>query len=115
MFKIYGINNCSTVKKALQFLSENGVKFEFIDYKKLPISEEKLNEFIAKSGWQQVINSKGMTYRALEEKQKPQNEKAAIAIMLTKNSIIKRPIIENSKGEILIGFSEELYRKFCRI
>jgi Spx/MgsR family transcriptional regulator len=115
MFKIYGINNCSTVKKALQFLSDNGVGYEFIDYKKSPITKEKLIEFVSKSSWQQVLNSKGMTYRALEEKQKPQNEKAAIAIMLEKNSIIKRPIIENSEGEILIGFSEELYRKFCEI
>ncbi len=115
MFKIYGINNCSTVKKALQFLRESGAEFEFIDYKKSPITKEKLLEFTSKSSWQEVLNSKGMTYRNLEEVKKPQNEKAAIAIMLEKNSIIKRPIIENSKGEILIGFSSDLYSKFCKI
>ena len=35
--------------------------------------------------------------------------------MLTKNSIIKDQLLKILKAEILIGFSEELYRKFCRI
>jgi len=31
--KLYGIPNCNTVKKARTWLEENGVAYEFHDYK----------------------------------------------------------------------------------
>ena len=37
--KIYGINNCDTVKKAIKFLSGFALPYEFIDYRENPISE----------------------------------------------------------------------------
>jgi len=39
------------------------------------------------------------------------NEKAAIALMLEKNSVIKRPLIEEKGKVILLGFDEESYEK----
>ena len=34
MIKLYGIPNCDTVKKARSWLAENGIEFEFVDFKK---------------------------------------------------------------------------------
>ena len=39
---VYGIKNCDTVKKALKWLDENGAEYEFHDFKKLGVTEEKL-------------------------------------------------------------------------
>jgi arsenate reductase len=38
------------------------------------------------------------------------NEKAAIALMLEKNSVIKRPLIERDDKVILLGFEEAEYK-----
>ncbi|MFT6332561.1 MAG: arsenate reductase, partial [Lentimonas sp.] len=77
MITIYGIKNCSTVKKALNWLDENNVKYAFHDYKKEGANESKLKDLTQKFGWEKIANSKGMTWRKLEEDQKPTNEKDA--------------------------------------
>ena len=34
MIKMYGIPNCDTIKKARMWLDENGITYEFHNYKK---------------------------------------------------------------------------------
>ena len=40
--RCYGIKNCDTMKKAMTWLTENGVAFEFVDYKKAGVAEANL-------------------------------------------------------------------------
>jgi arsenate reductase (glutaredoxin) len=108
MTKIYGIKNCDTVKKALQWLDSNGISYEFHDYKKHGVDEKKLREFIKKFGWQKVLNSKGTTFRKLSDAQKPTTEAQAITLMLQQPSIIKRPIFDNGSLQLL-GFDVAEY------
>jgi arsenate reductase len=110
MIKIYGIKNCDTVRKALLWLDERHIKYQFHDYKKLGIDEEKLREFAGKFGWQKVLNSKGTTFRKLSDAQKPSNETAAIALMKEQTSLIKRPIIDGGSFQLL-GFDVGEYEK----
>ena len=94
--KVYGIPNCNTVKKALDWLKENYVEYEFHDFKKQGITKEKLKEWSIYAGWEKLVNKKGTTWRALpaEEQQKVTNESVAIELMIEKPSVIKRPVIE---------------------
>lgn len=110
MIKIYGIKNCDTVKKALLWLDGNKIKYQFHDYKKEGIDDEKLLEFTKQFGWQKVVNSKGITFRKLSEEERPKNEKEAIALMKKQTSVIKRPIVEGDRIW-LIGFDENEYKK----
>ena len=66
-------------------------------------------------GWQNVLNRRGTTWRMLPpaEQEKVTNESRAIALMLTKPSLIKRPVIEEGK-QLLIGFDEGDYLKKLR-
>jgi arsenate reductase (glutaredoxin) len=110
MYKVYGIPNCDTVKKSLTWLKENGIVFEFHDYKKAGITKEKLDEWLKQYPWEELVNRKGMTWKQLEESEKPTNQAAAIQLMLDKTSVIRRPIIE--KGKIrAIGFDPESFQK----
>jgi len=34
LVKLFGIKNCSTVKKALNWLDENSIEYSFVDVKK---------------------------------------------------------------------------------
>lgn len=110
--KIYGIANCNTVKKALDWLKSNDVKHEFHNFKKIGISESKLKEWADQLGWEALINKRGTTWKKLDPKiqQNINNERSAFALMQQNPSMIKRPVIESQHG-ILVGFDEELYRE----
>lgn len=110
--KVYGIKNCDTVKKALNWLQKHQVEYEFHDFKKSGISESKLKEWSDKKGWETLLNKKGMTWRKLEpgQQQTITSEETAIKLMEEKTSIIKRPVIETD-NILLIGFDEEQYRQ----
>lgn len=107
--RVYGIPNCDTVKKARRWLDENGVKYEFHDYKKLGISLTILETWCNDHGFEALINKRGTTWRRLDEKDKENlDQQKAIALMHTNTSLIKRPVTEHSTTR-LIGFDEPQY------
>lgn len=110
--KVYGITNCNTVKKALDWLKQNHVEFEFHDFKKLGISAEKLQEWNEKAGYEKFLNKQGLTWKQLDADTKATVQSAAKALPLLqqKTSMIKRPVIEDN-GFLYFGFNEEVYRQ----
>lgn len=110
---VYGIKNCNTVKKALDWLNENNIEFEFHDYKTKGISESKLKEWSKQVGWESLVNKKGTTWRQLEDKVKDNvtNQTEAISLMKDKTSVIKRPLIEQDGKVLALGFDEQTYSK----
>jgi arsenate reductase len=110
---VYGIKNCNTVKKALDWLNENNIEFEFHDYKAKGISESKLKEWSKQVGWESLVNKKGTTWRQLEDSVKDNvtNQTQAIALMKDKTSVIKRPLIEQDGKVLALGFDEQTYSK----
>lgn len=110
---VYGIKNCDTVKKAMTWLKENDVAFDFHDYKSKGIDEKKLKEWCAQVGWESLVNKKGTTWRQLDDDVKGNvvNESSAIALMKDKTSVIKRPLIEENGKVVVLGFDEAAYSK----
>jgi len=113
---VYGIPNCNTVKKAMTWLTENGFKPEFHDFKKKGISAEKLNIWCDTFGWETVLNKKGTTWKKLntEEQQEVNSKESAIKLLMTYTSAIKRPIVEVKGKPVLISFSEESYQSILK-
>jgi arsenate reductase len=113
--KVYGIPNCNTVKKARQWLSDHDVAYEFHDFKKQGITESMLTGWIQKLGWEKLVNRKGTTWRQLPEETKAtiDNEGAAIALMLEKPSVIKRPVLE-AGTKLELGFDESAYEALLK-
>lgn len=110
---LFGIKNCNTVKSALAWLNKHNIEFEFHDYKKSGIAESKLKAWSNQVGWENLINKRGTTWRQLDEatQKKITNEKSAIALMIEKTSVIKRPLIEQDGHVLLLGFDGEQYRQ----
>lgn len=108
MYKVYGIPNCDTVKKALTWLKEHDIPFEFHNFKKEGISQEKLEAWLEKYPWETLVNKAGTTWKKLDESQKATDTVSAIQLMMEQTSVIKRPVLE--KEEIIsVGFKPELY------
>jgi len=109
MITVYGIPNCDTIKKARNWLKDNGIDYEFHDYKKLGVPEKELKAWVKQLGWETLLNKRGTTWRKLDDETKNSvDEKSAIQIMLENPSIIKRPVLSKGKT-LLVGFSADEY------
>lgn len=111
MYTVYGIKNCNTVKKALDYLNAHQVSYIFHDYKKAGVTKKILSNWASQIGWEPLINKKGTTWRALDEQTKESitNKSAAFDLAIAKTSVIKRPLIELDGKVIAIGFDEATY------
>lgn len=109
MIDIYGIKNCDTMKKAMNWLNDHSVEFIFHDYKKEAVDEAVLNLAIKHHGWESVLNRRGTTWRNLCEKRKLSiDAKTAVQIAIENPSIIKRPLLVYN-GVIHLGFKVDAY------
>jgi Spx/MgsR family transcriptional regulator len=110
--KVYGITNCNTVKKALDWLKANHVNYEFQDFKKLGVAPEKLQEWNDKAGYEKFLNKQGLTWKQLdpEVKESVKTSADALKLLQQKTSMIKRPVIEDGNF-LFFGFDEEVYKK----
>lgn len=104
---LYGIPNCDTVKKARVWLDGQGIAYTFHDYKKAGADAGKLADWVAKAGWEKVLNRAGTTFRKLDEADKAGlDADKAVALMVAQPSMIKRPIVEHPGG-LLVGFKPD--------
>lgn len=110
---VYGIPNCNTVKKALDWIRANGIAYQFHNFKKEGISAEKLTEWFDTFGWEQVINKNGLTFKKLSKQEQAEinSPQKVIAYLMQNTSAIKRPIVEKNGKAILLGFNEDTYLK----
>jgi len=108
--KVYGIKNCNTVKKALDWLKANAIDFDFHDFKKLGVSTEKLKEWDSKAGYQRFLNKQGLTWKQIDTavKEGIKTNADALPLLQDKTSMIKRPVIEDD-GFLFFGFNEKAY------
>lgn len=112
MLKIYGIKNCSTMKKAFDLLNELGLAYEFHDYKKQAIDAATVKTWLDAKGAEIILNKKGTTWRKLSEAEQQAalaSEAHLIEALTAHSSMIKRPVLETEQG-LLVGFDEAAYR-----
>jgi arsenate reductase len=65
MLTIYGIPNCSSVKKTRIWLEEHGIDYAFHDFKKQGIDAATLKSWLTAVPLEVLINKKGTTWRGL--------------------------------------------------
>lgn len=106
---LFGIKNCDTMKKAFNWLSENGVDYEFTDYKKAGVAAAHLADWSQRAGWETLLNKRGLTWKKLTDAERADvNETKAIELMTQHPSLIKRPVLDTGR-QLIIGFTPENY------
>ncbi len=115
--KLYGISNCSTVKKARDWLAQRDIVVEFHDFNKSGLDAETAQTWLQQTDWTKLLNRNGLTWRALPEQRKRaiQGPAAALALMLERTSVIKRPLLEQDGKLLHVGFDEAEYSKFINV
>ena len=109
--KLYGIPNCTTVKRARAWLAGHALEVAFHDFKKQGVDAAWLRKVAAQTGWQALLNTRGTTWRKLPDAEKAAitDEASAIAFMSSQPSVIKRPVLERD-GRYHLGFAEDHYQ-----
>ncbi|MGJ1267647.1 ArsC family reductase [Sphingobacterium spiritivorum] len=112
MLHVYGIKNCNTVKKALDYLTNHKLDYTFHDFKKEGVSDEQLKKWEKQVDWEKLVNKKGTTWKKLtdEEKEAVTDAASANKTLIANTSMIKRPVIEYTSG-LILGFDEEEYNQ----
>ncbi len=105
MLTLFGIKQCDTVKKALGWLTKNGVEHTFHDIRKEGLDEQMIQRWIDAVGWQIMVNKRSTTWRNLSDDVKNSlSGDNVLALLLENPTLIKRPIVEY-QGGVTIGFN----------
>jgi len=111
VIKVYGIKTCGSVKKALKFLNENGIEYEFVDFKKEPVGCDKIDKWLEKVDINLLFNNRGTKYRTLKLKELNLDNSGKREWLYKENLLIKRPVLELEDGGVIVAFDEEKYRE----
>ena len=105
---VYGIPNCDQVKKARAWLDARGLAYRFHDFRRDGLAPELLAGWVRELGWEALLNRKGTTWRAIPEAQRPVDQAGAVALMLAKPTVIKRPVLARGARHS-VGFAADAW------
>ncbi len=101
--------NCTTCKKAQQFLEASGMTFSVRDIKSERPTYEELKLWHQQSGLplKRFFNTSGSKYRELKLKDRlPQmSEEEQLQLLASDGMLVKRPILLTERG-VLVGFRQ---------
>lgn len=108
MIVVYGLKNCDSCRKATKLLEAAGRPFRFHDLRADGLPRDRLARWLAKAGWEALLNRRSTTWRDLPEADKAGLDAAKAARLLEGHpTLIKRPVVEtgDEAGDtLLIGF-----------
>lgn len=110
---VYQYPKCSTCRKALAWLDEQGVKYESIDIVQSPPSKAQLKAALETSGLpvKRFFNTSGQSYRdgKFGERLPQLTDAQALDALAADGKLIKRPLVLG-KGFVLVGFDAAAYQ-----
>ncbi len=110
--QVFGIPNCSSVKKARAWLDEHGVAYGFHDFKKLGLPEADLDRWLKAVGHEVLLNRKGTTWRGLSaaEQAAVVDLPSARSALLAHPSLVKRPVVV-AGSQVVVGVNPEAWSR----
>jgi arsenate reductase len=106
--RLYAYSGCSTCRKTLAWLREQGLQPEVIEITSQPPSQAELAQGLAQLGRGRLFNTSGQSYRALGAAAvKAMDDRQALAALHADGRLVKRPFVVASDGRILTGFRPE--------
>ena len=115
MITVFGIKNCDTIKKARNWLTDQGIEYQFHDFRANGIDRDRIETWIQQAGWETVLKRRGTTWRKLDAAiQDTVNRDNVAALLAEHPAMIKRPVLDID-GDISIGFKPDLYQSIFNL
>ena len=109
MNKLYCYPRCTTCKKAVKWLEENGIDYEYKHIVEETPSKEDIKKYYKESGLplKRFFNTSGNVYKELNLKEKlaEMSEDEQFELLASNGMVLKRPLFVG-KDFVLVGFKE---------
>ena len=109
MNKVYCYPRCTTCKKAVKWLEENGIDYEYKHIVEETPSKEDIKKYYKESGLplKRFFNTSGNVYKELNLKEKltEMSEDEQFELLASNGMVLKRPLLIG-KDFVLVGFKE---------
>ncbi len=100
---VYEKRTCTTCRNLARLLDERGIGFDRVDYHVEPLSREKLEDLVRKTGRpaRELMRTKEPVFRelGLGERELPDDE--AIDLMAEHPQLLERPVVERGERAVL--------------
>ena len=104
MLTVYGIKQCDTCRKALKWLSGQGIEHHFHDFRIDGLEAELVRSWLDSSFADKLVNRRSTSWRQLTNEQRELEGEAQIQLLLEFPTLIKRPVFVTDEL-IAIGFN----------
>lgn len=108
---------CSTCRRARQWLDDRGIEYEFRNIKTDSPTMEELREWHAKSGipLRRFFNTSGLQYRSLKLKDRlhEMSEEEQYELLASDGMLVRRPVLVGPDS-VLVGFKEAEWEEALR-
>lgn len=103
MVKILHNPRCRKSREGLQFLRDNDIETEVVEYLKTPLTERKLVEIANKLQLRpkDFIRKQEKAYKELRLKEKLEDDASLFSAMVSHPKLIERPIIINENKAVI--------------
>ena len=109
MNKVYCYPRCTTCKKAVKWLEENGIDYEYKHIVEETPSKEDIKKYYKESELplKRFFNTSGNVYKELNLKEKlaEMSEDEQFELLASNGMVLKRPLFVG-KDFVLVGFKE---------
>ncbi|MFA3783911.1 Spx/MgsR family RNA polymerase-binding regulatory protein [Melioribacteraceae bacterium 4301-Me] len=111
---IYEKPTCTTCRKVIKILQENGVDFERINYYIEPFKKEQLKLLLKKMNMtpSELLRKNDEAYKKLKAKILKLSEEEILELMIKNPDLIQRPIVEKGEKAILARPPESISKLF---
>jgi len=107
----YSYPKCSTCRKALKWLDQNNIKYQFIDIVKEPPSKKylelALNQFSLDI--KKIFNTRGKSFKLIDFDILELTKEKIIELLSNDGKLIKRPFLIINESKLILGFNESEY------
>lgn len=114
MIKVFGINNCTSVRNALKFFEEKSKEVNYINLKKEKPSWQEMQQIKQIGGFETIdlFNSNGrlFTEMGLKEKFTNLSEEEAFKLLVTDALLFKRPLVVDG-DYVRTGWNKKEYEQ----
>ncbi len=109
MTRLFGIKNCDSCRAARRWLEAHHIEFAFHDLREQGLERAQLQQWVDELGCAKVLNKRSTTWKQLDPAQREGLDgAAAIELMLTHPTLIKRPVLDTG-AQRHVGFKDAEY------
>ena len=92
MLTVYGIKQCDTCRKALNWLAAEGIGHQFHDFRSDGLQVDLLRGWLESSFADKLVNRRSTTWRQLTGRQRSSEGDAQLELLINHPTLIKRPV-----------------------